>query len=56
MVCFSIGSQYLRDIESMYNILTNKLNYLCMCHILQRNNPSLFTEVIRSNQDKAVSI
>jgi hypothetical protein len=36
----------------MYDILSNKLNGLFMCHNLQRNNLNLFGEVIGSNQDK----
>ena len=51
-----ICCQSLRNTKSMNNMLRNKLNYLPMCHILQRNCFSPFSEVIRSNQYEAMSL
>ena len=45
--------QSLWNAESMNNMLSNKLNYLLMCHILQRNRFGPFSKVIRSNQHEA---
>ena len=44
-----IHCQSLRNAESMNNMFCNKLNHLFMCHILQRNRFSPFSEVIYSN-------
>ena len=41
-----IRRQSLWNTEYMNNMLSNKLNYLLMCHILQRNCP--FSEIICS--------
>jgi hypothetical protein len=40
--------------QAMYEMVSNKLNYHLMSHILQRNNLSPFSEVICSNQEENV--
>ena len=51
-----IHCQSLRKTESVNNMLRYKLNYLPMCHSLQRNCFGLFSKLIRSNQHKTVSL
>ena len=47
-----IRCQSLWNAKSINNMLGNKLNYLFMCHILQRNRFGPFSEIIRSNNTK----
>lgn len=43
-------------VESMYDMLSNELNYLLMCHILQRNHSSSLCKVTHNNQNKIMPL
>ena len=51
-----ICCQSLWNIESMNNMLCNKLNHISMYHILQRNYFGPFSKIIHSNQHEAMPL
>ena len=51
-----IRRQSLGNTESINNIFCNKLNYLPVCHILQRNHFGPLSKVNRSNQHEAMPL
>jgi hypothetical protein len=40
--------------EPMNNVLSNKLNYLLMCHVLERNRFDPLSKLICSHQNEAM--
>lgn len=54
--CPLICSSFLRDAESIYNMLSDQLDYLLVCYILHWNNLSRFCEIICNNNHKAMSL
>jgi hypothetical protein len=54
--CPLICSSFLRDAESIYNMLSDQLDYLLVCYILHWNNLSRFCEIISNNNHKAMSL